>query len=63
LVKDGVFNGRSTPNFHSEIMNYYARSCSEPATSFQGLRQTQGPNTKQGLRVEMTLEQACPLEY
>ena len=22
-----------------------------------------GPNTKQGLRVEMTLEQACPAEY
>jgi hypothetical protein len=36
----GVFNGRSKPHFPSEITNYYARSCSEPATSFQGLRRT-----------------------
>ena len=62
-VKDGALTAGAPPNALSEIMNYYARGCSEPATSFQGLRQPQGPNTKPGLRVEMTLEQACPAEY
>lgn len=36
--KIGGFNGRNPQHFPSEIY-YCARSCSEPATSFQGLRQ------------------------
>ena len=33
------------------------------ATVFRAGRERAGPNTKQSLRVEMTLEQACPAEY
>ena len=33
------------------------------ATDFEARRAAAGPKTKQGLRVEMTLEQACPSEY
>ena len=33
------------------------------ATDFKACRKPAGPNTKQSLRVVMTLEQACPPEY
>ena len=33
------------------------------ANCFKASLGGQTPNTKQGLRVQMTLEQACPLEY
>ena len=36
---------------------------SEPATVFQGPAVKRDPQRKQGLMVEMTLEQACPREY
>lgn len=58
------FNGRAPPGPSRTRYNYYARGPSELATRFQGLPfYRQCPNTKPGLRVEMTLEQACPPEY
>ena len=58
------FNGRAPPGPSGTRYNYYARGPSELATRFQGLLLSeQCPNTKPGLRVEMTLEQACPPEY
>lgn len=38
-LKMGSLTAGARRNVPSEIMSYYARSCSEPATSFQGLRQ------------------------
>lgn len=48
-------------------LDYYAEEYSVTATRFRGRRAARdgpSPNTKPGgLRVEMTLEQACPPEY
>jgi hypothetical protein len=45
--------------------NYYARVSAEPAAALEGpAAEDRGrPITRPGLRVEMTLEQACPSEY
>ncbi len=49
------------PGLQSE-KNYYARSRTAPPLIL-GPAGAAGPNTKQSLRVVMTLEQACPPEY
>ena len=64
IFRSWGFNGRAPPGPSRTRYNYYARGPSELATRFQGLLLSeQCPNTKPGLRVEMTLEQACPPEY
>src|ERR1700712_5373516 len=49
------------PDLQSE-KNYYARSRMAPPLTL-GPAGAAGPNTKQSLRVVMTLGQACPPEY
>ena len=62
LPRQAVF-GYRLDVFKSENRITALRVRKNSATGFEELRIRQSPNTKLGLRVEMTLEQACPLEY
>jgi hypothetical protein len=51
-------------DIHGETAICAALRTNMPAANlFKASPKGQTPNTKQGLRVQMTLEQACPLEY
>lgn len=61
------FNGVVTLRSMCEVVYYYAKEAAAGPPLYLGggraLRLRPVPNTKQSLRVEMTLEQACPPEY
>lgn len=69
-LKNWGFSGWSTPGRSergSRFTAFYCAQCTaEPADERWGPRAAEGPGAptpSRGLRVEMTLEQACPPEY
>ena len=61
VVKIGVAGGHR-PELQSES-RLLRLEPDGTATDFEARREPATPNTKQSLRVVMTLEQACPPEY
>ena len=59
----GGFYGEAATITSNEVYDYYAMEARRDRQSIWGTRVTASPNTKLSLRVEMTLEQACPPEY
>src|SRR4051794_17549853 len=60
----GGFYGRGRSDYRGEKRITTPRVQTDSATHFRELRRRSLPTlSNEGLRVEMTLEQACPLEY
>ena len=62
--KNGLLDGQPLKALQSEVCATTLGDRTTAANCISGESAAgQTPNTKQGLRVEMTLEQACPPEY